>query len=115
MNNQDFSEIVDEQLDRCKSLLTQKGREYSTEQDKLHNFKVSAELQGTTQRQALGGMMAKHTVSIYDMIQSVNDFSAAVWNEKITDHINYLLLLQGIVVEEREAKKNKVQITNHPA
>lgn len=112
MNSQEFNEVVEEQLEKCKSLLTAKGREYSTEQDKLHNFKVAAELQGKTQRQALGGMMAKHTVSIYDMIQSVNDFAAPVWNEKITDHINYLLLLQGIVTEEREAKKKPVIINS---
>lgn len=113
MNNSEFSEVVDEQLDVCKSLLVAKGREYSTESDKLHNFKVSAELQGVTQRQALGGMMAKHTVSIYDMIQSANDFAAPIWNEKITDHINYLLLLQGIVTEERN-NRQKPTITNHP-
>ena len=115
MNNQEFEAVVEDQLEKCKSLLVAKGREYSTPADKLHNFKVAAEMQGITPRQALGGMMAKHTVSIFDMIQSENDFIASVWNEKITDHINYLLLLQGIVVEEREAKKNKVQITNHPA
>ena len=26
-----------------------------------------------------------------------------LWNEKITDHINYLLLLRGLVEEEQEA------------
>lgn len=112
MNNAEFSELVNEQLESCKNLLVAKGREYSTEVDKLHNFKVSAELQGTTQRKALGGMMSKHTVSIYDMIQSVNDFPAAVWNEKITDHINYLLLLQAVVTEDRNLKQKPVIINS---
>lgn len=113
MNNQEFAEVVKDQLEHCQSLLIAKGREYSTEQDKLHNFKVSAELQGVSQRQALGGMMSKHTVSIYDMIQSPNDFPLPTWDEKITDHINYLLLLQAIVIEERNAKQ-RLASTHNP-
>lgn len=112
MNNKDFETIVGQQLDRCRDLLILKGKEYSTEEDKLHNFKIAAEMQGITQKQALGGMMAKHTVSIYDMIQSVNDFPIIKWDEKITDHINYLLLLRGILIEERDAKQKPVIINS---
>ena len=61
---------------------------------------VAAGLQGCLPREALGGMMAKHTVSVYDMINSCDTFPIALWDEKITDHINYLLLLKAIVVEE---------------
>lgn len=112
MNNKDFETVVGQQLDHCRDLLILKGKEYSTEEDKLHNFKIAAEMQGITQKQALGGMMAKHTVSIYDMIQSVNDFPLIKWDEKITDHINYLLLLRGILVEERDAKQKPVIINS---
>lgn len=78
-----------------------KAKEYATD-DRLHNFKVAAELENCTPRQALAGMMAKHTVSIYDMCRSDVKFSDDQWNEKITDHINYLLLLRAIVEEENE-------------
>ena len=47
---------------RCKSL------EYATE-DRLHTFKVAAEIQNCTPIGALGGMMVKHTVSVYDLIR----------------------------------------------
>ena len=36
--------------------------------------------------------MVKHTVSIYDMLSSSSDYSSEMWEEKITDHINYLHL-----------------------
>jgi len=42
-------------------------------------------------------MMAKHTVSIYDMCGSGEIYDIAKWDEKITDHINYLLLLRALV------------------
>lgn len=106
MDSQRFNDLFEEQVETCRKVLVQKGKEYST-QDKLHNFKVAAELQGVSPAVALSGMMAKHTVSIYDMMQSGQTYPKAVWDEKLTDHLNYLILLNGIVTEEREASINK--------
>lgn len=107
MKHDEFSEIINSQLEKCKSLLTSKSREYAMPDDMLHNFTVAAELLGVNQRQALGGFMAKHTVSIYDMIQAPNDFALPKWEEKITDHINYLLILGAVIAEERNLKQEK--------
>ena len=91
-----FKGILDYYLKRSEEVLGVKAEEYATE-DRLHNFKVAAEVQGTTPVKALGGMMAKHTVSIYDMIESPQAYPRAVWEEKITDHINYLILLAALI------------------
>jgi len=93
-----FAEIVDEMLARCRGVLTAKAKEYATE-DRLHNFRIAAKLQGITERQALAGMMSKHTVSVYDMCRS-GDYPIELWDEKITDSINYLLLLRALVIEQ---------------
>lgn len=103
MKTEQFEKIVQEQINRCTSVLIDKAKEYATA-DKLHNFKVAAQLQGITPRQALTGMMAKHTVSVYDMCNSGNDYPMELWDEKITDHINYLLLLRAVVEEEKEKR-----------
>lgn len=103
MKTEQFEKIVQEQINRCTSVLIDKAKEYATA-DKLHNFKVAAQLQGITPRQALAGMMAKHTVSVYDMCNSGNDYPMELWDEKITDHINYLLLLRAVVEEEKEKR-----------
>lgn len=100
MTNQEFNDIVAKQLEYCTSLMCQKGVEYdSSTEDRLRSFKVAAELQGVSSKQALAGMMCKHTVSIYDMCKD-GEYSIAKWEEKITDHINYLLLLKALIVEE---------------
>lgn len=100
MNNTQFLEIVNEQLDYCKALLNVKGDEYDAEtSDRFHSFKVAAKLQGITPKQALAGMMCKHTVSVYDMCNG-GEYSPDKWEEKITDSINYLLLLKGMVLED---------------
>lgn len=105
MNNADFIRVVDEQLTMCRELLVVKGKEYDADtEDRLHSFKVAAEMQHVTPMQALAGMMAKHTVSIYDMCAE-NNTNIAKWDEKITDSINYLLLLRSLVREELETSK----------
>ena len=98
MNSKTFEQLCEEQFDRSKKILLGKNDEYSAGGDRLHNFKVAAELQGTTMMQALAGMMAKHTVSIFDLCRDGG--SLKMWEEKITDHINYLLILNAMVREK---------------
>ncbi|MGN1399397.1 MAG: hypothetical protein ACI4WG_05320 [Erysipelotrichaceae bacterium] len=106
MNNEKFNKVVAHQLSYCKQLLLSKGKEYSPEdmtQDRLHQFKVAAAIQGCNPKQALAGMMIKHTISIFDMCHDENvDYEK--WEEKITDHINYLLLLKAIIEEETDER-----------
>ena len=102
MKNSKFNEIVKDQIETCVNMLIYKGEEYdASTDDRLHSFKVAATLNGETPRQALAGMMAKHTVSIYDMCNN-GDYSIERWSEKITDSINYLLILRAMIEEENE-------------
>ena len=51
---------------------------------------------------ALAGMMSKHVVSLYDMCySSLLQFDLEQWDEKITDCINYLILLKALIKEEQ--------------
>ena len=105
MNTKDFNEIIHEQIERCEATLCKKADEYATE-DRLHNFKVAAEIQKCLPTTALGGMMAKHTVSVYDMIRGLEEgksYPLELWDEKIGDSINYLLLLAAAVRENEES------------
>ena len=98
MTATEFERIFEEQVERSRIVLVNKASEYATE-DRLHNFKVAAALEGKTPEQALAGMMAKHTVSVYDMAESGQPYPIELWQEKITNHINYLFLLNAIVRE----------------
>lgn len=98
MDSETFEKILNQQLHLAAITLSSKAKEYATE-DRLHNFKTAAALKNETILQSIGGMMVKHTVSIYDMINSGYNFSINIWNEKITDHINYLILLRAAVDE----------------
>ena len=109
MNNETFEKVLDARIERCRETLIVKAREYAT-QDRLHNFKVAAELQGCTPAKALAGMMCKHTVSVYDLInefESGIEITPIMWDEKIGDSINYLLLLNALIVEDRLERKDE--------
>ena len=103
MKQEQFEQVVDTQLQRIRDILVIKAKEYATE-DRLHNFRTAATLRECTMEQALGGMLSKHTVSIYDMIESGKEYPIAQWDEKITDHLNYLVILRAII-EEREGER----------
>lgn len=91
-----FRDLIDKQIGRCRSVLGAKGETYALESDALHNFRVTAELRRTTLMGSVSGMMSKHTVRLYDMMES-GDASIADWREVIGDSINYLLILSSIV------------------
>lgn len=66
-------------------------------------------MQKCTPVKALGGMMSKHTVSVYDLIEDYEQdkvISKEIWAEKIGDSINYLLLLTALLEENEKLTKN---------
>lgn len=103
MNSDEFGNILSYQIQRTVDILGSKADEYADDTERLHNFKVIAALQGVTLRQAVVNLMAKHTVSIFDSARSSEEFTKEYWDEKITDHINYLILLQAALAEERKS------------
>lgn len=98
-------------MNKANALGNRKSIEYSANFDRLANFRKAANLQSCSIQEAISGMMAKHTVSIYDMIAdnftSNNQcYSMAEWEEKIIDHLNYLFLLHASLIERDEDIKS---------
>ena len=96
MNQDAFNVILERRKYEITDTLTHKAAEYATE-DRLHNFKAAALLQGNTPEQALVGMLSKHLVSVIDMVNSNFAYPIKTWDEKIGDSINYLILLEALL------------------
>lgn len=106
MDAHEFAEIFETQFSTSDSMLNSKRKEYAKgSDDVLHNFRMSAMLQKTNMRGALSGFLTKHIISLYDMMAEDEPRSMEVWDEKITDSINYLVLLRAIVTEELAANQ----------
>ena len=101
MKAQVFDQYVAEQVDVCLKMLVGKGEDYADtkEDDRLNHFKVAAGLMEVDQKVALIGMASKHFASVSKMCMSGRDYSLDQWSEKITDSINYLLILWAMVHE----------------
>ena len=100
MTSEVFNNHLQHMQDVSVETLLNKAKEYATDGDRLHNFKVAADVQGISPTAALAGMMAKHTVSVYDMIGTGQVYPLDLWEEKIKDNINYLFLLWALLNEE---------------
>ena len=97
MTTPEFNKVVEDQLERIGNVLVKKAAEYNLDDDRLSVFKHAAALSEETPEQALYGFMLKHVISVTDMINSKAVYSEELWNEKITDICNYLILLQGLL------------------
>jgi len=114
MTTKEFDKVVEAELDYVKSLLCSKGAEYNlVDDDRFQVFKHAAALQQNTPKQALLGMLTKHIISIVDMINSDEKYTKERWTEKITDYLNYGLLLLGLAESEgfKDAADTKTATT----
>ena len=104
MDHKRFNMVVEDVLAKVTSLMLSKNAEYARGGDKLHNFKKASPFaEGKCPEGALKGMLLKHTVSIYDMLDDIiageERGSTGLWLEKIVDHINYLIILYAMQIE----------------
>lgn len=108
MKQEEFENVVADQIVRCRHLLNIKGTEYvpqelnEEEADRLKHFKKAAVIMNATPKAALMGMLSKHLISVSDMCTDERTYSKKQWDEKITDSINYLLILRALVEEESD-------------
>lgn len=109
MRYDQFDEVLEKLTRRVKKTLAIKGDEYASGLDRLQAFKVAAALRGTDSVETLLGMMLKHTVSIYDMGDNYMAYTIEQWDEKIIDHICYLILLRAVLTEESFSGNNTPQ------
>ena len=112
MNSETFNKLVLSRITDCGNVLGTKNEEYSSDTDRLHNFKKAGRMKGQDPIQALDGMWLKHRVSIDDMIEKMIADPLYVPSphfikEKIGDNINYSLLLCGLIEDRREELENR--------
>jgi len=100
LRNKRFNQLVERRIDRIRKVLRSKGGEYASDQDRLHNFKVAARIDDETPSQSLWGMFKKHLVSVIDLKNGTHRVTSHLVDEKIGDAINYLILLEALMVEE---------------
>ena len=100
MTHERFNQLVDEMLETCRQTLTKKQDEYNLDKDRLSFFKEGNELTKLSPERTLYLFMFKHIKSLADMVASEHKYSKELWEEKIQDNINYLLLLRALLEDD---------------
>lgn len=108
MTYEEFNNVVEEQYKICKAVLDKKSKEYAPKADRLSAFKTASCILHKTPLQALSGQMSKHSVSLFEMIDLDHDYNdMALWQEKLTDSINYLFLMKALLLDEQASEAQK--------
>lgn len=102
MDTEQFEDIVvNNRLYLTEKVLGSKADEYARG-DRLSNFKKAAELMNCTPERALFGFVTKHIVALSDFVNDLEDGlnqTPERWTEKTGDIINYMILLEALVIE----------------
>lgn len=105
MTKEQFTEFMNERLNKTSEMLVVKGNEYCHGNDRLEAFKTGAEIMRTTPELTCMAWAAKHVNSIYDMLTH-GDTNKDMIFEKTQDLINYCYLLQALVYERENEHDN---------
>lgn len=100
MSHEAFDEILDTRIGLIRETLASKASEYAGGGNRLHNFEKASEWLSVAPEVALWGFLTKHLVSLSDMVENAGygrPYPDDVWDEKIGDTINYLILLEAVV------------------
>ena len=107
-----FKEIIDARLHKIYATLYKKADEYASKRNRFRNFDVAARIANITPEQALYGMMLKHMESVFTIVEwTATDEECKITkdliDEKLGDHINYLILLEGLLLRRIEVRDEK--------
>lgn len=95
-----------ETIERLKTLLLIKGKEYRRNNDPYHNFNEGAELMSVHPMTVLNFFRLKHVISIADLqkdFEQGKEVSEAQINEKYDDILLYTLIELAYAENENEA------------
>jgi hypothetical protein len=106
MTGVDFEALVEKRIVETRRRLRVKGEEYGGD-DRLIHFRRMAELTQNPVVEVCGVLLAKHLVSVFDIIDaaSIENHWASMIDEKVGDAICYLVLLEAVLSEIPGAKE----------
>lgn len=111
MSTSEFNILASGMFDEAKDTLFGKGKEYDTEEWRLRSFHTAGNIANCSPEKALMGMLLKHTVSMGDIIDNLDEGvlpSEKLLREKVKDIINYHILVMGLINERRRRNEGKM-------
>ncbi len=103
MTQEEFNVVFELQMRKCADILAHKKKEYTGDNiDRLSAFKIAAALQNCDPKSSTGRYDVETCrIPLRYVLFTLLHFDMEQWDEKITDCINYLILLKALVKEEQ--------------
>lgn len=103
MTNKDFYDLMNKIFEEAKVIAKAKGADYTKgSSDALANFKEGGKALNIAPEKVAWIFMNKHYQAITNYIRTEGQSESEPISERIKDMINYLVLLQGLIVEKKE-------------
>lgn len=97
------------QIHLIKTILQNKAKEYSKDENRLHNFYVGSNLSSKNPIDVCFGYMLKHICSVYDILVVEDNIpSIDIIQEKFNDLINYIILMHAVKKHEFGVDTDKI-------
>jgi len=103
MNATRLKKLLEEMIQHEETVLTDKGTDYASNEDRLSNFKVLADLLGLTPIQVWGVYCFKHLLAVASYVRNGQVESEPI-EERITDVRNYMVLGNALIAEASEVE-----------
>lgn len=111
MTAEEFNLVLTSRIEKIQKTLRAKATEYATT-DRLYNFKEGAKVLRSNKFHTLLAYLTKHIVSVYDLAEKAGQGQVTpkpVYEEKIGDAINYLILLEAMLAEPPETLNQQIR------
>jgi hypothetical protein len=100
MDKKKLLKHIEHRINKCKDVLSYKNSEYASQQDVMSNFRNAANFLGTTPEKVAFCYMMKHFESIKSILYDNKPVTRKLYEEKMTDLINYLLLIDAMMMDK---------------
>lgn len=100
MTNKDFADLMQKVFDDCSKISRAKGADYTKgSADALANFKTGGSDIGVDAIKICWIFLNKHYSAITNYVKTEGKSESEPISERIKDLINYLVLLQALIIE----------------
>jgi hypothetical protein len=100
MTQEDFNNLVQDTFDKCKEVLTTKGKVYGTS-DRLSQLKLGGKLGDLSPELFSYTLVSKHFVALQGLLQRQRSIPLAKFDDYLLDIINYMVLIRALLREVR--------------
>ena len=100
MTNQEFYKLMSDTFESAKKIAEAKGKDYTKgSEDALANFKEGGKSIDVAPIEVCWIFMNKHYQAITNYVKTKGRSESEPISERIKDMINYLVLMQGLIIE----------------